>query len=154
METFHQLNGSANDRMKMQGDKLRSSRGRKILTWVSLLVIAGFYVSSAFGWFLATYMSATGSLGRQAAEFFQSLTPLDHVVRASQVILIMVACGLLLFFRRAARVPLMICLFISALATVFVGKWAITFLGGLTGLLILGLVTGYAHWLSRGHLLH
>lgn len=138
----------------MQDGQMQSSRASKIVAWISLFVIAGFYIISSLGWFLATYMTATGTLGREAAEFVRSLTPLDHIVRVSQVLLIVVASLLLLFCKRTARIPLLICLLISGLATAFVGKWGITFLGGLIGFLILALVTAYAWWLSERKLLH
>jgi len=43
---------------------------------------------------------------------------------------------------------------LSLFSTIFIGKWGISFLGGLFSLLILALVYFYVYWLKRHGFLH
>lgn len=99
-------------------------------------------------------MGAKGLLGEEATQFFGSLSLVDHVIRTSQVILIDTASILLVFRRRVARVLFWTCFVLGLVSTLLNGKWVITFLGGPGGLLLLGVVLAYAHWLTRRQLLN
>ena len=81
---------------------LKQTRWIRILVWFVAFLISGFYMTSAFGWFAATYMTYSGMLGKEATDFWQTLSIADHVVRTSQVILITTAAFLFIFMRRIA----------------------------------------------------
>lgn len=124
------------------------------LTFISL-AIALFYWLSALGWFVATYIGARSQvLGDEATKFYQSLNVADHVIRSSQVILIVAASGLLLFFRIIAMKLILISILISFISTALISKWGISFLGGLEGLLLLTIVFVYTYLIYRRGFLH
>jgi hypothetical protein len=129
-------------------------RNLRILTWIVTIIIAGFYIVSAFGWFAATYMMSIGVLGAEATEFIRSLNIADKLIRASQVILIVAASITLILRRRITLKLVLINIFMSLSSFLFVAKWSISFLGGVPGILILIFVYAYTYWLNRRGYLH
>jgi len=117
----------------------------KIIIWISSLIIVGFFILSALGWFMATYMTITGKLGPEATEFYSSLNVLDHMVRLLQVLLAVAASITLILFRQISKKLFGICLLISVISFLFISKWSITFLP----FPILILVYIYVYWLNR-----
>ncbi|MGA2525951.1 MAG: hypothetical protein ABSF79_04965 [Smithellaceae bacterium] len=125
----------------------------KILIGVISTAIMVFYLISAFGWFMATYwMARTGILGKEITTFYESLNIVDHIVRITQVILILVASTLLLFSRKVALKLLLVSTALSLLTFLFGGKWGVSFLGG--GILLLIPICAYAYFLNRKGFLH
>ena len=134
-------------------DKINRQLLMKILIAVISAAIMVFYILSAYGWFMATYcMARTGILGKEMTTFYESLNIVDHIVRIAQVILILVASTLLLFFRKVALKLLLVSTAISLLTFLFIARWGISFLGG--GLLFLIPICGYAYFLYRKGFLH
>ena len=99
-------------------------------------------------------MMLSDILGQKATEFGRSLNIADHIIRTSQVILIVAASISLILSRRIALKLFLICVLLSLFSLLFVGKWAISFLGPPFSLLILVLVYGYVYWLNRRGYLH
>ena len=127
----------------------------KILISIILAVIMAFYFVSALGWFMATYfMARSGQLGNEASKFYESLNVADHIIRSAQVLLIVVASILLLFFRKVALKLILVSILLSLISSILVGKWGISFLGGLSGLILLLIVYAYSFFLSRHGYLH
>ncbi len=124
-------------------------RSIKILSWVLTIIIAGFYIVSAFGWFAATFMMSAGVLGKEATDFYHSLNIADKLIRASQVILIVIASISLLLRRRITLKLILISISISLISFLFFERWSISFLGGIPGILYLTIVYAYAYWLNR-----
>jgi hypothetical protein len=123
------------------------------LSWIVTVIIAGFYIVSAFGWFFATYMMSQGVLGSEATEFIRSLNIADKLIRTAQVILIVIASITLLLRRRITLQLVLISVFFSLISFLFIAKWSISFLGGIPGILILSFVYAYAYWLNKRGLL-
>ena len=122
----------------------------KILISIVSAIITAFCLVSSLGWFAATYfMARSGHLGNEATKFYQSLNVTDHIIRSSQVLLIVVASGLLLFFRKVTLKLILVSIILSLVSFVLVGKWAISFLGASDGLLLLIIVYIYAYFLNR-----
>jgi hypothetical protein len=121
----------------------------KIVIWLVSIIIAGFYIVSAFGWFAATYMMSVGVLGKEAADFYNSLNIAEKLIRASQVFLIVATSITLLLKRRITLKLVLISISISLISFLFFEKWSISFLGGIPGLLYLTIVYAYAYWLNR-----
>ena len=96
----------------------------------------------------------SGMLGKEATDFWQSLNIADHIVRTSQVILIVIASLFLIFLKRIAVRLFLISLLLSLFSTLFIGKWGITFLAGLPSVIMLALVYFYAYWINRRRFLH
>lgn len=140
--------------MKIDTEAFKHLRWKKILIWLIAFLISGFYITSALGWFAATYMMLSGILGKDATEFWRSLNIADHIIRIFQVLLITGASLFFIFLKRIAVKLFLISLLLSLFSTVFIAKWAITFLGGLPSLIILALVYSYAYWLNRRGFLH
>ncbi|MHB8883445.1 MAG: hypothetical protein ACYC69_18310 [Thermodesulfovibrionales bacterium] len=127
----------------------------KIVVMLVALIIAGFYLVSALGWLVATYaMARTGELGNELMKFYQNLNVADHIIRSAQVILIVVASIALLLFRNMARILILISIIFSLVSSFLIDKWAISFLGWPSGLLILVIVYIYAYFLKRQGFLH
>jgi hypothetical protein len=120
-------------------------RGKKIFIWILSFILAGFFLVSAAGWFLATYMMASGKLGSKPTEFYQSLTILDHIVRTSQVLIVITASVALLLQKRIAVKLYLANLLISIICILVIGKWGITFI---TPLPVIVVYT-YVYWLNR-----
>ena len=132
--------------------RLSLAKGLIILASV---IITAFYLLSALGWFLATYyLARSGQLGNELTKFYESLNIADHIIRTSQVLLVVVASFTLLFFRKIALILFLISIAVSLISTFLVGKWGISFLGDLSGLILLLIVYAYAFFLSRRGYLH
>jgi hypothetical protein len=112
------------------------------------LAVAAFYLLSAAGWLLATHMAFSGTLREEGSALISKLGVIDHVVRFSQVVLVSVASMLLLFRKRVALKLFLAVLALSAISTVFVGAWGVSFIGGRTSLFLLALVSAYVYWLE------
>jgi hypothetical protein len=141
--------------MNNDNRKHRRQLFAKIMIAIVSLIITAFYVVSALGWFMATfYMSRTGQLGNEATAFYQSLNIFDHIVRSSQVLLIVVATILLLLFRRVSLKLILSSILLSIVTTLFAVSWAISFLAGLWGIIMLAALYGYAYFLNRRGYLH
>ncbi len=127
----------------------------KIVISIVSGIITAFYLISALGWILATYfMARSGFLGDEATKLYQSLNIADHIIRSFQVLLIVVASVALLIFKKVALKLILVNIIFSLISFLFVGNWAISFLGGLSGLLLLIIVYGYAYFLNRRGFLH
>ena len=127
----------------------------KILISIASAVIMAFYLTSALGWFMAAYfMARSGQLGNEATKFYESLNVADHIIRSSQVLLIVVASLLLLFFRKVALKLVLVSIVLSLVSSILIGKWGISFLGGLSGLILLLIVYTYASVLNWRGFLH
>ncbi len=127
----------------------------KIVISIVSGIITAFYLISALGWILATYfMARSGFLGDEATKLYQSLHIADHIIRSFQVLLIVVASVALLIFKKVALKLILVNIIFSLISFLFVGNWAISFLGGLSGLLLLIIVYGYAYFLNRRGFLH
>ncbi len=131
-------------------DKPHKERKRwiRVIIWLISFFISGFYITSALGWFAATYMASAGMLGEEVTAFWQSLNTVDQVVRTSQVILIVVASIFLIFLKQIAVRLLLASLLLSLFSAVFVDKWGISFLAG-PSVIMLTLVCCYTCWISR-----
>jgi hypothetical protein len=121
----------------------------RIVIWTVSFIISGFYILSAFGWFMATYMMSIGVLGAEATEFYRSLNIADKLIRAIPVILMLLASITLLCRRRITLKLVLICILASFISFLFISKWSISFLAGASGILMLVLVYAYAYWLDR-----
>ena len=117
----------------------------KVLIWLLSLLISGFFVVSALGWFAATYMMHAGQLGKEATEFSRSLSTIDEVVRTAQVIIIIVASIFLLLSRRVAVKAFGVALFLSIVSFLLVPKWGISFLPPFVALT----ACGYSYLINR-----
>ncbi len=118
-------------------------------------IIALFYFVSALGWFAATYIGArSGQLGDEVTRYYQSLNFIDHIIRSSQVLLIVVASCLLLFLRKLALKLILLSMLFSLVTNMLVSKWGISFIGGLDGLLLIITVYLYAYLMNRRGFLH
>jgi hypothetical protein len=124
-----------------------------LISFVSVL-IAGFYILSAIGWFAATYMMSLGALGADATQFIQSLNIVDKLIRFAQVILIIVASITLILRRRITLKLMLISILLSLVSFLVLFKWSISFLGGISGITILLFVSGYSYWLDKRGYLH
>jgi fatty acid desaturase len=120
-------------------------RWKKILIWFTSFIFGGFFLISAVGWFFATYLMMKGKLGPKPTEFYQSLNILDHIVRSSQVLLVIVASMVLLLRKQLAVKLYLANLIVSIICFVAIGKWGISFL---TPLPII-VVYGYSYWIKR-----
>jgi len=110
---------------KINNDNIapQSPKAKIFVTIVSLFITL-FYFISTMGWVGATYFLArTGQLGEGATKYYQSLTALDHVIRLAQVIVILIATGLLLFSKKSSLQLLLTNIFLSVIALIFVAKW-------------------------------
>ena len=123
------------------------TRGKKMVSLIISLIISGFYILSALGWFAAMYMMLSGNM--TAPESIHGINIFDHIIRISQVVLILAASIFLILSKRIALKLFLICLLIGLFSFVFVGKWAVTFIGFPFSLLILTLVYGYVYFLNR-----
>jgi hypothetical protein len=120
----------------------------KILIWLVAFIISGFYITSALGWVMATQMMFSGTLGKDALDFYQCLSVADHAIRTSQVILIIVASLFLIFLKRIALKLFIASFLVSLFSTIFVYKWGISFLAG-SSLLILAPVCCFVYWINH-----
>jgi hypothetical protein len=120
-------------------------RWKKILIWFTSFIFGGFFLISAVGCFFATYLMMKGKLGPKPTEFYQSLNILDHIVRSSQVLLVIVASMVLLLRKQLAVKLYLANLIVSIICFVAIGKWGISFL---TPLPII-VVYGYSYWIKR-----
>ena len=93
-------------------------------------------------------MAFSGTLREEGSALISKLGVIDHVVRFSQVVLVSVASMLLLFRKRVALKLFLAVLALSAISTVFVGAWGVSFIGGRTSLFLLALVSAYVYWLE------
>jgi hypothetical protein len=93
-------------------------------------------------------MAFSGTLGEEGNALISKLGVIDHVVRFSQVVLVSVASMLLLVRKRVALKLFLAVLALSAISTVFVGAWGVSFIGGPTLLFLLALVSAYVYWLE------
>ena len=118
---------------------------KKIFIWIISFIFAGFFLVSAVGWFLAAYLTVSGKLGPKATEFYQSLNILDHTVRTSQVLIVIVASIVLLLQKRLAVKLYLANLIASVICMVAVGKWCITFITPLPVII----VYAYTYWINR-----
>jgi hypothetical protein len=147
---------SAEEMMKKKSKPIEPSRREKIVAWVLSSVIAAFYLLSCAGWVGASFMAANGMLKEDAIKSFKELSMIDHAIRISQVLMILIAM-LLLLLRRSFVRPLLWFVFsmslIATLASLFNRNWAISFLGGFAGLVFLGLILWHVNWLRRKNLL-
>ena len=125
------------------------SKGKKTLILLSAILISGFYILSALGWFAANYMMMTGQLGKEPTDFFNSLNILDHIARIAQVLFIVAASICLILKKKIVLKLLYILVALSLFSTIVIGKWGITFLAGFIPLFILAIVTFYAYWLNK-----
>ena len=137
--------------------------GKEVLTKVVIKIvsglIAGFMIISSIWWFAATSMMLSGKIG-----IFQMLPGGmhgssrelgvgEHIMRISQVALVMAAAFALIRESRWAPVLLIICLSASLILLLFVQNWAVSFIGWpfWSGFFIFAL--GYAYLLKhRGFL--
>lgn len=127
----------------------------KIVVSIVSGIITAFYLMSALGWIMATFfMAPSGILGDEATKFYQNLNIADHIIRSFQVILIVVASVALLIFRKVALKLILVSIIFSLISFLFIGNWGISFLGGLSGLLLLMIIYGYAYILNRRGFLH
>ena len=136
-------------RIKMSRIKDKPPLKLRILIGTVSIIISGFYILSAFGWFMATYMIAIGVLGAEASEFYRSLNIADKLARVLQVMLMFIASITLLFRRRITLKLVLITILISLISFLFISKWTISFLAGVNGILMMVLVYAYAYWLDR-----
>jgi hypothetical protein len=102
--------------------------GKRIIVWIISLILAGFFLVSAAGWFFATYLMIAGKLGPKPIDFYRSLNLLDHIVRTSQVLIAIAASVFLILQKRIALKLYLVNLTVSFIFILFVGKWSITFL--------------------------
>ncbi len=137
-----------------KSDHRRFPLAKLVIVVVSLIIMA-FYLVSALGWFMATYfMARSGQLGNEATKFYESLNIADHIIRSLQVLLIVVSSFLLLFFRKSVLKLMLVSIVLSLVSSILIGRWGISFLGGLYGLILLLIVYAYAYVLNRRGFLH
>ena len=138
-----------------KSDHRRFPLAKLVIVVVVLLIIMAFYLVSALGWFMATYfMARSGQLGNEATKFYESLNIADHIIRSLQVLLIVVSSFLLLFFRKSVLKLMLVSIVLSLVSSILIGRWGISFLGGLYGLILLLIVYAYAYVLNRRGFLH
>jgi hypothetical protein len=118
---------------------------KKIIIWLISFILAGFFLVSAAGWFLATYLMKAGKLGATPTDFYQSLNILDHIMRTSQVLVVIAASVALLLQKRIAVKLYLVNLIASVICILAIGKWGITFI---TPLPII-IVYAYTYWINR-----
>lgn len=121
------------------------SKNKKIIVKCISFLISCFFIVSALGWIFATYLMMTGRLRKDAIDFYHSLNFVDHIVRAGQVGLVVVASVFLILSRRVAAKLFFICLMFSLAAFAFRGKWGISFLP----LVITAAAYGYVYLLNK-----
>lgn len=138
-----------------KSDHRRFPLAKLVIVVVVSLIIMAFYLVSALGWFMATYfMARSGQLGNEATKFYESLNIADHIIRSLQVLLIVVSSFLLLFFRKSVLKLMLVSIVLSLVSSILIGRWGISFLGGLYGLILLLIVYAYAYVLNRRGFLH
>jgi hypothetical protein len=125
----------------------------RFFAYAGSLIVAGFYLLSTAGWFLANYLALSGELGEGSLAEMHRHTLVDVFVRVAQVVVISLA-SILLILRRALALPLFIAiLLLSLLCTVFIEQWGISFLAGIVPILLLVGATLYVYWQVRVGLL-
>lgn len=129
------------------------SRNERIFLGIVALLPSVFYITSVLGWFGAFYLMMSGKLGQEATDFGHSLNIFDHIIRTLQVLLIFTASLALILMRRLAVQLFLLSLLISTgtfiIALFGYGKWAISFLGIPSGILILVTIYLYIRWLNK-----
>ncbi len=131
----------------------RANKKRSLIISIISWLISGFYLLSTLGWLFALYTALRGQLGPQAMEFFQSLTLIDHIVRASQILIIISASISLIFYRKSALHLFSISLLIGLLSLLIRGKWVISFIGSPFAIFILIAICLYISLINRRHYL-
>jgi hypothetical protein len=141
----------------MKGTELEI--GKELLTKTAIKIvtglIAGFMIISSLWWFAATSMMLSGKIG-----IFQMLPGGmhgssrnlglgEHIIRISQVALVIVAAFTLIRESRKAPVLLIICLFISLVLLFFVQNWTVNFIGWPFWSGFLLFAYGFAYLLKR-----
>lgn len=107
---------------------IESEKIKKVSVWIVSFIMSAFFIVSALGWFIALYMMQSGHLGQEATDFGRSLNIIDHVIRTSQVVIVVAASIALILLKRFAIKLFLVCLLISLIAFMFVEKWGISFL--------------------------
>ena len=109
------------------------------------ILISGFFIISAVGWFMANLFASYGAMDQQTTAFYKSLSIFDHTIRVSQVILNLIASVLLVFSKKSAVHFFSLSLLFSLIFYFFIGKWAITYLFPL----LIAPILAYCYLLER-----
>jgi hypothetical protein len=118
---------------------------KRIVIWLVSFIFGGFFLLSAAGWLLATYYGMKGVFGPKSTEFLHSLNIFDHIIRTSQVLLVIAASIALLIQRKIAVKLYLVNLIVSIICITAIGKWGITFLKPISVIV----VYAYSYWINR-----